>query len=168
MCGGPLETRRLKAGDPDAAGLRLVRVRVLHGSEGRGGHDHRDAGSTGSCSCAGRSSRATGCGCFRAATSIAARSITAAALREAQGRVRPRRPARRPDQHLLLLRPLADHRRLRRDRRSGGELCGDDECLEAGLFTPDRSRGTSSPSAARPRRCRTISTASGTCRGRRA
>ena len=47
----------------------------------------------------------------------------------------------------------------------GGELCGDDECLEARLFTPRRPfPGTSSRSRARPRRCATTSTATGTSR----
>ena len=55
--------------------------------------------------------------------------------RSARG-VRPRRPARRPRQHLLVPRPRADHRRLRGDG-VGGELCGDDECLEARLFDAD-------------------------------
>ena len=44
----------------------------------------------------------------------------------------------------------------------GGELCGDDECLEARLFTPAEIPGTGSPSAARPKRSAITSTATGT------
>ena len=109
---------------------------VLPRSQGRGRHDHPRPTTTGSCWCAARSSRAMGCGCFPGGYVDRGEEITAAALREAQGGVGPRRPHRRPGQHLLVLggAPIII---VYAATALGGELCGDDECLEAGLFTPD-------------------------------
>ena len=82
-------------------------------------------------------------------------------------RIGARRQARRPGQYLFLLRQLAHHRRLRRDASLAASSAATRSAWRRGSSRPIRSRGTSSPSAARPRRSETISMASGTSRGRR-
>ena len=65
-----------------------------------------------SCWCSARSNLATASGCFPAATSIAAKTVRGRrAPRGARG-MRPRHPARSPDQHLLVPGRRADHHRL--------------------------------------------------------
>ena len=114
-CGGALEQRLLKADRARAAGLH-ARAASCSTSIRRSPSARSSAPPTaGSCWCGARSSLATASGCSPAATSIAASRCTAAAIREAREESRPRRPARRPRQHLLVRRPRADHRRLRRD-----------------------------------------------------
>ena len=57
--------------------------------------------------------------------------ITLAAIREAREEVGTRRPHRSADQHLLVRRPRADHRRLRGDLAGRRARRCDDEGLEA-------------------------------------
>ena len=69
--------------------------------------------------------------------------------------MRPRRPARRPGQHLLLRRPRAGHRRLRGDRDWRHAVRRRRVPRKRRVRRRDASRGTSSRSAARTRDCAT-------------
>ena len=135
-CGGRLETRLLKATEPERPVCTACGYVVYLDPKVAVGTIIR-AATNSSCSCAGRSSRATGCGCFLAATSIAARRSRSAAIREAR------------EESGLEVRIDALINIYSYGGRSpiiivyaatalGGELCGDDECLEAGLFTIGR------------------------------
>ena len=132
-CGSPLERRLLKATEPRAPGLRRVRLRVLPRPEDRRRHDHPLGGRSASCWCGARSIPDTASGCSRAATSIAARPLPTAAVREAReecgldvrldGLVNIYSYAGRAPVIVVYAATAI-----------GGTLCIDDECLETAEF----------------------------------
>ncbi len=132
-CGSPLERRLLKANEPERLVCARVRLRLLSRSEDRRRHDHPHRRPIGSCWSVARSSPDTASGCSRAATSIAARPLPAAAIREAReecgldvrldGLVNIYSYAGRAPVIVVYAATAI-----------GGTLCVDDECLETAEF----------------------------------
>ena len=139
VCGGALESRVLKAANPKRlVCTSRVRLRLLSRSQDRGRHGHPRRPTDASCSSGAPSSPATASGCFRAATSIAAR------------RSRSRRSARRARKSGLdvridrLINIYSYAGRTPVDRRVRGD---DDRRVPGGAMTKGSKRRFFEPEA---------------------
>ena len=153
----PSMRRRARAPSAEAdragtAGLHALRLRLLHRSEDRRRHDHpkleRPAGA--------RPARdRTGLRQVGVSRRLRRPRRTADGGRHPRGarRMRPRRAARRPRQHLLLPRPRAGHRRLRRHGDRRRRCASTRSASRAPSSTARASRGIGSRSAARTKDC---------------
>ena len=139
-CGGRARTRLLKAGDPERLVCVRLRVRVLSRSEGRGRHDHPRRRTSSSSLVRRAIEPGYGLWVFPGGYVDRGEEVTAAAIREAR------------EESGLDVRLDRSSTSTRIGGRApiivvyaatalGGELCGDDECLEARLFQPMRSHG---------------------------
>ena len=157
-CGGALERRVLKADRARAPGVHALRVRLLSRSEDRRRHDH--PATRGRIVLVPSRHRA---GLRQVGVSRRLRRPRRAADRRGDPRsargMRPRRPARRARQHLLLSRPRAGDRRLRGHGARRHAVRRTTSASRRRSSSRRRFRGTISPSAARTKGCATTWTA---------